>query len=136
MAISELTLIAALITILGLALVITAYAVVLIAKRSVSYRHPSENLQQRIETNLQFLQKKELLYDFVLTECALQHALETLGDEDLERYVQRLERQERSERVSKFRKGLDWFKEHKGKIAEKLFDKLNDVAKGFIPGAS
>jgi type VI protein secretion system component VasF len=92
----------------------------------------------QIQANLALLggaQGRELLVDFTLSEAALLSFVEQVEREveakiNQEQLRQQLAKDDRSV----FQRAKDYLSRNKGKIAEKVFGKLNDLVKGVIPG--
>lgn len=89
------------------------------------------------------------LVRYVASEAALQGTLDSIEEEiekltepdgpelngqTLEYITERVANPVRKKSI--FRRAIDGIKKHKGKFAEKLFGKLNDLVKGFLPGSS
>jgi len=133
------TLVVVLLALIAAALLAIAFLLFSALRVLTSQRDPVRRLRDRSQSNLRFLSSPQTLHEFVLSEAAIQSQVEQLDPEELEAFIRAIEvegTEEAKRKVPLFRKGWEWIKAHKGKIGEKLFDKLNDIAKGFIPGAS
>jgi hypothetical protein len=103
---------------------------------------PGEQLASLAQANRRILsspQGRRSLVEFMLSEAALSGFLSDVESKvaqqqeyDIEILIQDDPDAATTENI--FQRGWKWIKTNKGKIAEKLFDKINSVVKRAIPG--